>query len=47
MFKGTMTKWPGQKLTQGMTQKLVIYLLNWEKTCNAFTLTRLDLEKSL
>jgi len=23
MFKGTMTKWPVQKLTQGTTQKLV------------------------
>jgi len=22
MFKGTMTKWPVQKLTQGTTQKL-------------------------
>jgi len=22
MFKGTMTKWPAQKLTQGTTQKL-------------------------
>jgi len=23
MFKGTMTKWPVQKLTQGTTQKLL------------------------
>jgi len=23
MFKGTMTKWPEQKLTQGTTQKLL------------------------
>jgi len=23
MFKGTMTKWPAQKLTQGTTQKLL------------------------
>jgi len=23
MFKGTMTKWPVQKLTQGSTQKLL------------------------
>jgi len=24
MFKGTMTKWPVQKLTQGTTQKLLL-----------------------
>jgi len=25
MFKGTMTKWPVRKLTQGTTQKLLQY----------------------
>jgi len=25
MFKGTITKWPVQKLTQGTTQKLLQY----------------------
>ena len=28
MFKGTMTKWPVQKLTQGTTQKLLQHHTN-------------------